>query len=75
MKEFFYSIENIFVNYLLIPFDELRETAEYNWWVSNSVAWFFIFIGLIAFCYWMFQLRKFDKNKEEDMTITAHDYL
>ena len=35
----------------------------------------FIFIGLIAFSYWMIQLKKFDDNKEEDTSITAHDYL
>ena len=35
----------------------------------------FTAIGTIAFCYWMVQLKKFDDNDEEDMTITAHDYL
>ena len=31
MKEFFYAIENLFVNYFFIPFDALREIGDYNW--------------------------------------------
>ena len=75
MKEFFYAIENLFVNYLFKPFDFLREVGDYNWWLSNFMAWIFLAIGSVAFFYWMIQLKKFDKNNEEDMTITAHDYL
>ena len=75
MKEIFYGIENLFVNYFLIPFDILREIGYNNWWLSNIMAWVFTAIGIIAFCYWMVQLKKFDDNEEEDMTITAHDYL
>tara|TARA_B100001250_G_C19162932_1_gene513151 strand:- start:288 stop:515 length:228 start_codon:yes stop_codon:yes gene_type:complete len=75
MKEFFYAIENIVVNYFFIPFDSLREVGNYNWWLSNIMVWIFFTIGATAFCYWMFQLKKFDKNNEEDITITAHDYL
>lgn len=75
IKDIFYFIEDIFVNYLFIPFDFLRELSASNWWMSNLVPWIFIFIGLIAFSYWMIQLKKFDDNKEEDTSITAHDYL
>jgi len=75
MKEIFYGIEDLFVNYFFIPFDLLRETGDYNWWLSNIMVWIFMTIGTGAFCYWMVQLKKFDDNNEEDMTITAHDYL
>ena len=75
MKEFFYGIENLFVNYFFIPFDALREIGDYNWWLANIMAWIFITIGMVAFTYWMIQLKKFDDNNEEDKTITAHDYL
>ena len=75
MKEFFYGIENLFVNYFFIPFDALRELSNYNWWLSNIMAWIFTAIGICAFTYWMIQLKKFDDNNEEDMSITAHDYL
>lgn len=75
MKEFFYAIENLFVNYFFIPFDALRELGAYNWWLSNIMAWMFTVIGICAFTYWMIQLKRFDNNNEEDMSITAHDYL
>ena len=75
MKEFFYGIENLFVNYFFIPFDALRELGAYNWWLSNIMAWMFTAIGICAFTYWMIQLKRFDNNNEEDMSITAHDYL
>ena len=75
MKEIFYGIENLFVNYFFIPFDVLREVGDYNWWLANIMAWIFTAIGTIAFCYWMVQLKKFDDNNEEDTSITAHDYL
>ena len=75
MKEFFYGIENLFVNYFFIPFDALREIGDYNWWLANIMVWIFLLIGTTAFTYWMIQLKKFDDNKEEDKTITAHDYL
>ncbi len=75
MKEIFYGIENLFVNYFFIPFDILRGIGDNNWWLANIMAWVFTAIGTIAFCYWMVQLKKFDDNEEEDMTITAHDYL
>ena len=75
MKDIFYTIENLFVNYFFIPFDALREIGDYNWWLSNIMVWIFLAIGSTAFCYWMIQLKKFDENNEEDKTITAHDYL
>ena len=51
MKEFFYGIENLFVNYFFIPFDALREIGDYNWWLANIMAWIFITIGMVAFTY------------------------
>ena len=75
MKDLFYGIENLFVNYFFIPFDALREIGDYNWWLANIMVWIFMVIGTVAFCYWMVQLKKFDDNNEEDITITAHDFL
>ncbi|MBT8395033.1 MAG: uracil phosphoribosyltransferase [Bacteroidia bacterium] len=73
MKDFFYSIQDLFVNYLFKPFDALRHLELDNWWLSNSISWVLSIIGIIAFVYWMLQLNKFDK--EEDKSITAHSYL
>ena len=39
------------------------------------MVWIFMTIGTAAFCYWIIHLKKFDEINEEDMTITAHDFL
>ena len=75
MKDFFYAIEDLFVNYLFWPFDFLRELALDNWWLSNIVSWILTIICLVAFVYWMKQLKSYNDNNEEDKSITAHDYL
>jgi hypothetical protein len=75
MRGFFYGIEDLFVNYLLLPFDFLRELGENDWWLSNIVGWFFFLLGLVAFIYWMVQLKSSNDNNEEDKSISAHSYL
>lgn len=75
MKDFFYAIEDLFVNVLFKPWDKLRETELENWFAANIVSWIFIIIGFVAFVYWMRQLRSFDVNNEEDKSITSHSYL
>jgi len=75
MKDFFYAIQDLFVNYLFWPFDFLRELALDNWWLSNIVSWILTIICLVAFVYWMKQLKSYNDNNEEDKSVTAHDYL
>ncbi len=75
MKDFFYAIQDLFVNVLFAPYDALRAIELDNWWVANIVSWILIIIGIVAFVYWMLQLKKFEDNKEEDKSITAHSYL
>lgn len=75
MKAFWEGIANLFVNFLFKPFDALRALELENWWTANTVSWLFIIIGIVAFVYWMGQLRTFDKNNEEDKSITSHSYL
>lgn len=75
MKDFFYAIQDLFVNILFWPFDRLREIQLDNWWAANVVSWILIIICLSAFVYWMVQLKKFEDNKEDDKSITAHSYL
>jgi|UniRef100_UPI00404AAC32 hypothetical protein len=75
MKDFFYAIQDLFVNVLFAPFDALRELELSAWWSANFLSWIFIIIGMVAFVYWMLELRKHDKNKEEDKSITSHSYL
>lgn len=75
MKDFFYAIQDLFVNILFWPFDRLREIQLDSWWAANVVSWILIIICLSAFVYWMVQLKKIEDNKEDDKSITAHSYL
>jgi len=75
MKDFFYAIEDLFVNVLFMPFDALRAMQLENWWGANIMSWIFIIIGLVAFVYWMLQLKGYDDRNEENKSVTSHSYL
>jgi len=75
MKDFFYAIQDLFVNVLFAPFDALRTLELTNWFGANVMSWLFMAIGLVAFVYWMGQLKKFNDNGEEDKSISSHSYL
>jgi hypothetical protein len=73
-KGFFEGIQSFAENILFAPFDALRLGVD-NWWVSNIVSWILFAIGIVAFVYWMGQLKKFNDNGEEDKSITSHSFL
>ena len=75
IRDIFYGFEDLFVNYLFFPFDFLRITELDNWWIANFMTWISVVVFICAFTYWMFQLKKFDDNKEEDRSISAHSFL
>lgn len=75
MKDFFYAIQDLFVDVLFVPFDALRALELENWWLANIMSWIFIVIGVVAFVYWMLQLKSFNDNNEEDKSVTAHSFL
>lgn len=75
MKDFFYAIEDLFVNVLFAPYDALRALELSNWWLANLVSWLFLIIGLVATVYWMTQLKIFNDNNEEDKTVSSHSFL
>ena len=75
MKDFFYGIQDLFVDVLFAPFDSLRALELENWFAANGVNWLFMIIGFVAFVYWMGQLKKFNDNNEEDKSISSHSYL
>ena len=75
MTDFFYGIQDLFVNVLFAPLDWLRELELTNWFAANGLNWIFMITGFVAFIYWMLQLRNFNNNKEEDKSVTAHSYL
>ena len=75
MKDFFYGIQDLFVDVLFAPLDYLRELELSSWFAANAMSWIFMAIGFIAFAYWMLQLKKFNDNNEENKSITSHSYL
>ncbi|SDB62149.1 hypothetical protein SAMN03097699_2685 [Flavobacteriaceae bacterium MAR_2010_188] len=75
MKEFFYGIEDLFVNVLFAPFDALRALELDSWFAANIMSWIFFVVGMAAFVYWMLQLKGYDDRNEEDKSVTAHQYL
>lgn len=75
MKDFFYAIQDLFVDVLFAPFDALRALELENWWSANLISWLFIIVGIVAMVYWMLQLKKFNANNEEDKSISSHSYL
>ncbi|MFD0834723.1 uracil phosphoribosyltransferase [Mariniflexile aquimaris] len=75
MKDFFYAIQDLFVDYLFAPFDALKELELTNWFAANTISWIFLIIGFAAFVYWMKQLKIFNDNNEEDKSISSHSFL
>jgi hypothetical protein len=75
MKDFFYAIQDLFVNVVFAPFDALRALELNNWFAANAISWLFIIIGFVAFVYWMKQLKTSSDNNEENKSISAHSYL
>ena len=75
MKDFFYAIQDLFVNVLFSPLDYLRELELTSWFGANIMSWTFLLIGMVAFIYWMKQLAQYNANNEEDKSVTAHSYL
>lgn len=75
MKDFFEAIQDLFVNILLAPLDGLKALELENWWAANFISWIFSIVGLVAFVYWMIQLKKQSDNNEEDKSISSHSYL
>ena len=74
MTEFFYGVAAFF-EFLMIPFESLRELELDNWWLANLVSWILIIITFVAFVYWMGELKKYDDNDEEDKSISSHSFL
>lgn len=75
MKDFFYAIQDLFVNVLFAPFDALRALELENWVAANVINWVLVVIGFVAFVYWMLQLKNYNNKNEEDKSISAHSYL
>ncbi|AEK23991.1 DUF6341 family protein [Capnocytophaga canimorsus] len=75
MKSFFEAIEFLFDKILFIPLDFLRSLELENWWTANLLNWIFIIIGFVFFIYWLGQLNKFNKNKEDRTDVVSHSFF
>ena len=75
MKDFFYAIQDLFVNVLFAPLDALRALELESWAAANTLNWIFMLVGAVAFTYWMLQLKKYNDNNQEDKSISSHSYL
>ena len=75
MKDFFYAIQDLFVNGLFLPLDAMRNLELKNWFAANTVSWLFLIIGFVAMVYWLKQLKIFNDNNEEDKSISSHSFL
>jgi len=73
MTSFFRGIEDLFVNYLFWPLDQLRYMD--SWWGANFFNWILVIIGFAGFIYWMLELKKYNDNNEEDKSISSHSFL
>lgn len=75
MKDFFYAIQDLFVDVLFTPLDALRALELDNWWLANIISWIFLVILFVATFYWMKQLKIFNDNNEEDKSVSSHSFL
>ncbi|MGB5418221.1 DUF6341 family protein [Algibacter sp.] len=75
MKDFFYAIQDLFVDVIFAPFDALRALELESWFGANIISWIFIIVGFVAMVYWMLQLKGFNDKNEEDKSISSHSYL
>ena len=75
MKNLFEAIASLFENLLFLPYQLLTQLESFSWWLANGMSFVFIAIGSIAAFYWINQLRKFDKNGEENKDPSAHSFL
>ncbi len=75
LEGFFEGIEEFAEATLFAPFNALAETELGNWWLANGVNWIFMIICVLAIGYWLVELKKYDKEDNEDYEAKAHGFL
>ena len=75
MTEILEGVQWFFENVAFVPLNALRELELNSWFAANGLNWLFIIVGMVAFIYWMKQLKKFNENNEEDRDVIAHSFL
>jgi hypothetical protein len=72
-KDFFYGIQDFFVNVAFAPLDWLRSFQNESWFFANSLNWIFIIIMALAFSYWVFKLNFFEEDERDYYAETHRD--
>jgi len=75
MKGLFEGIQSFVEGLALAPLDALRALELENWFAANTLNWIFMLIAMVAFVYWMKQLKGFNENKEENRSVVSHSFL
>lgn len=75
MTEILEGVQWFFENVAFVPLNALRKLELNSWFAANGLNWLFIIVGMVAFVYWMTQLKKFNENNEEDRDVMAHSFL
>ncbi|MBA3985023.1 MAG: uracil phosphoribosyltransferase [Flavobacteriales bacterium] len=74
-KGFFEGIQSVTEAVLLNPLDGIRSMELDSWFLANALNWVFAIIGLVAFIFWMKQLKTYNDEGTEDRSSTSHSYL
>ena len=75
MKAFFEGIQSLFVDFLFIPMDFLRNLELSTWFGANIINWIFMIIAASAMVYWIKQLQLHKANNDVYQDTTAHSFL
>ena len=75
MRAFFEGIQTLFVDFLFLPHDLLRELELTNWWSANIVNWTLMIICTYYTVYWCKQLKLHKDTGEDKQDTTAHSFL
>ena len=75
LTDVYSAIEDFTLDVLFAPFDWMRATELESWGLANIMNWIFFLILIVAFVYWMLQLKSFNDANEEDRTSTSHSFL
>ncbi|MFN7421235.1 MAG: DUF6341 family protein, partial [Flavobacterium sp.] len=78
MKAFFEAIQSLFVDFLFLPLDALRQLeleGYWGWWGANFLNWIGIIICGYYVVYWCKQLNLHKENNEDNQDTTAHSFL
>ncbi|APU68079.1 MAG: uracil phosphoribosyltransferase [Christiangramia sp.] len=66
LRDLFEAIAWLFEDVLFIPLDWLRHLQDDSWFLANTLNWIFLIIGILAFGFWLKQLRIFEKEEPEE---------